>query len=191
MIILRQKNYARATLSRGTFRNRLKSLYHNTGSYLNRRISRTTAMAVGHPDIAIVKGAANTIQPVAGYALVKQTGNPMWNSLGAAPTSYLYIPFSKKLASKVPIGKGRTLADLQTKLTKKTYIKTKNALDKHGINESMKNLDTTTVGKGLAKVYKTSEKTVKGVENIIKTVPETIDINSAPIGNLSRRPVLA
>lgn len=189
MIILRQKNYARSMIgTKGTFRNRLKSFYHNTGSSLNRRLSRTVAMGIGHPDIAAVKAAANTVQPFLGVKMMKE--HPILGAtVAGAPISYAYIPFSKKIAQKIPIGKGRTLADWQTKVTKNVYIKNKKLLDKVGINENMKSLDSTLIGKGMAKTYKAGESILKYIKS--GSSKPTIDPVLAPTGNLALRPVHA
>ena len=186
MLILRQKNYAKIN-----FRNKLKKLYHNTGPTLNRRLSRTAAVTVGQTDSAIVAGVSNIGQPIGAAYLASKGVNPaVVATVGAFPTTYVY-PFTVGKAFKsIPIGKGKKVGDFQNHVSKKVYKGSKKFLDKHGVNENMKNLDETTVGKELARVYKAGEKTVRGVKKIIKTVPEAVDVNKAPMGNLSKRPVL-
>jgi len=196
MIILRQKNYARALLSKETFRNRMKSFYHNTGSALNRRISRTVGVTVGNPDYIVVKAAANVGQPLVGASMMST--NPMLGAaVAGAPLSYAYFPVAPKIkkAIKLPefvpkVG-GKTVAEVQANRTKKTFIKTKKALDKMGINENMRSLDTTAIGRSMAKVYKGGESIINKIKSGAGRTTNSILSHEAPLGNLALRPIHA
>lgn len=186
MKIVRQKTFARSLFTRGTFGNRMRSLYHNTGEALNRRMTRSAAVTAAYPDKVVAEGFSNFGLPAIGSSV----GGPVGTAIAVAPVGHGYVLGAQKL-NGIKVGKdGKTLGDVRKGVAKKTMVSTKQFLDKHGVNKEMKNLDQTRIGHGLAKVYKGGSKVFEGARTKVLDAKNSFSSSLASSGNLAPRPAV-
>ena len=193
MRVKRQKLFARGLFTRGTFGRRMKSLYHNTSGFVDRYTSRSAATLAGYPDKVAAEAASNFVLPAVGASV----GGPVGTAIATVPVGHAYVLGASKL-NKIKVKKdGTTLGDARAAIAKKTFVKTKKAIDKRRETKTMRNLDETKVGQTLARVYKKGsgvyEKTRGGALRFKDKIKEAAkkSAQSAPQRALALRPVHA
>ena len=181
--------FARGMFTRGTFGNRMRSLYHNTGGFVDRYTSRSAATLRGYPDKVVVEGFSNFGAVPLGAAI----GGPVGTAVATVPIGHAYVLGVNKLNGVKVKKDGTTLGEVRSAAAKRTFVKTKKALDKHRETKQMRNLDETKVGKTLAKVYKKGSRVYEKTRGKVLEAKEGLkeSAKSAPTGALALRPVHA
>lgn len=189
MKVKRQKLFAKGLFTRGTFGRRMKSLYHNTGGFVDRYTSRSAATLAGYPDKVVAEAASNFVLPAVGASV----GGPVGTAIATVPVGHAYVLGASKLNNIKVKKDGTTLGEVRAKGAKKVFIKTKKALDERRETKPMRNLDETKVGQKLARVYKKGsgvyEKARGGALRLKDRVKESL--RAIPNESFTLRPGLA